>query len=638
MKIFKSLSIRLKLIIIVIIISAISLLACNTITLIRNISVFRQELYNNLELEAKLVADYSVPALLFDDRKGVEVILEKLRNIPFVIGGVVFDSNGKKYATFKREGHEYLTEINDIGFNLNREEKLLHINYPVKSGEELLGSISLFATTDPIREKVFEHLKWMTLIFIGYAFLALLLILILERVITRPIIQLSRTAEHITETGNLKIRLKKESSDEIGSLYESFNALLTSLEKRKDERDEAEKALLEERERLEMRVLERTRELSEAKEKAEESDRLKAAFISNFSHEVRTPLNAILGFTNLLFEKELPEEEKKYALECINDSKNNLLRIVENILEISNLDSGQFHLYYSEFDVNNAIIQTINKAYEHINERKKESVQIKVSLKNSEGLKIVSDPRRLQKVLDCLLDNAVKFTEKGVIEVGTFIEDSETIGFFIKDPGRGISEDKKDKIFERFYKIPSEEILYEGAGLGLSVSKGIIELMKGKIWVESEPGSGSTFYFTLPISAPEGYKQEYLYAIRSKINLKGKKVLIAEDNFSNYAYMAEVVKLNQMEPTYAKNGKEAFYLAKEHDFDIILMDILMPEMDGIEATRKIKAVKPHIPVIAQTAVSIYENEEDIKDLFDDYLIKPIQSKELIDKITIILNK
>lgn len=636
MKIIKNLSIRLKLIFIVILVSVSILLLGNSISLIRYISELRKELYSNLELEAKLVSDYSVPALLFDDRTGARIILEKLQNIPFIVYGSIYNSDDSLFAEFLREGYENIKKTYDFSEQKNTGD-IIHVRLPVKSEEEILGSIVLCATTELLKEKVRGHLEWIIFIFLCSTFLTLLLTLLLEKVITRPIIQLSKTAGQITETGDLKIRLQKESSDEIGSLYDSFNALLTSLEKRKEERDAAERALLEERESLEMRVLERTKELSAAKEKAEESDRLKTAFISNFSHEVRTPLNAILGFTNLLFEENLTESEKENAVECINNSKNNLLRIVENILELSNIDSGQLYLSYTEIDINRTIIQVINQVYERMGKKKSSTIRIKSSLDDSDGLKIVTDYRRFQKVLDCLIDNAVKFTDEGEIEVGTFIEDSETIGVYVKDHGPGIPENKKSKIFERFYKIPSEKVLHEGAGLGLSVSKGIIEEMRGKIWFESESGSGTTFYFTLPISIPEGYKHEDLYSI-SKINLQGKKILIAEDNFGNYAYLAEIIKLNQMVPTYARNGSEALYLAKEHDFDLILMDILMPEMDGIEATRKIKSVKSNIPVIAQTAISIDDTEEDIKGLFDDYLIKPIQIKELISKIIKVLNK
>ncbi len=458
---------------------------------------------------------------------------------------------------------------------------------------------------------------------------------LLERLISKPIIDLASTAHTIRVSGDLTLRAQKHSDDEIGTLYDSFNDLLISLTARKEERDRAEKALLEERENLEKRVFERTIELKTAKDKAEESDRLKSSFISNFSHEIRTPLNAIIGFTDLLLAGMATDEEKSFAAKCINESKDDLLQLIGNVLDTSILETNQLYIKRSDFLINDAIVSVVKFGKELLNRRNKQLIQIKTSIDPTEGLKISTDGRRLSQVLTQLIDNSVKYTSEGFIEIGTFLLDSKFIGFYVKDTGCGFPEDEKDKIFNRFYKIEIDRNkLYRGAGLGLALAKGIIVNLNGEMWVESEPGIGSTFYFKIPsiasTVADDLIAEDYQ---KNSSALIGKKILIAEDNFNNYSYLSVVIKRGGMEAINARNGLEAVYLSDEHKFDLILMDILMPEMDGFEAARKIKIKSPSIPIIAQTAINFGKDDQNLLELFDDILIKPILPADLIKTVT-----
>lgn len=632
---FNHFTIRQKLIGILLTVTVISLLIGFSLEVYSNIHASKKELVNNISLHAKLISDYSVPTILFDDRDAAENILAKLRNIPSVLYGVIYDTQSDVFATYYKSGYEYTPLLTDPDSSTVIQNKLLFISEPIVSENETVGRVDLIASTDIIRMKTLSHIKVITIIFLGSSLIAFLLSLLLERLISKPIIELASTAHTIRVSGDLTLRAQKYSDDETGTLYDSFNELLISLSARKEERDRAEKALLEERENLERRVFERTIELKTAKDKAEESDRLKSSFISNFSHEIRTPLNAIIGFTDLLIEGMTTDEEKAFAVKCINESKDDLLQLISNVLDTSSLETNQLYINRSDFLINDEIINIVKFGKELLNRRNKQLIQIKTSIDSTEGLRIITDGSRLTQVLKQLVDNSIKYTSEGFIEIGTFLLDSKFIGFFVKDTGCGFSDDEKDKIFNRFYKIEIDKNeLYRGAGLGLTLAKGIIVNLAGEMWVESVPDVGTTFYFKIP-SVASANVDDLIAENNQKDTsaLIGKKILIAEDNFNNYSYLSLVIKRGEMIAINAKNGLEAVYLNNEYKFDLILMDILMPEMDGFEAARRIKIKSPSIPIIAQTAFNFSKDDQNLLELFDDVLIKPITSADLIKILT-----
>ncbi len=255
------------------------------------------------------------------------------------------------------------------------------------------------------------------------------------------------------------------------------------------------------RNHLEKLVDERTKDLKIAKEKAEESDRLKSAFLSNMSHEIRTPMNAIIGFTDLLNDSELTDKTKVELTGLINHNSDTLLRLIDDIIDLSKIESGQLKIDKRECDIDNIF----NLLFEIFNEKRETLSKTKIEIKINNKLKkedflIYTDPTRLQQILSNLIDNALKFTEKGFVEYGCFFSDenNQKLTLYVKDTGIGLSPDQQDQIFNRFNKIEEDKRkLYRGAGLGLSISKNLVELLGGKLWVESEKDKGSTFYFTI---------------------------------------------------------------------------------------------------------------------------------------------
>ncbi len=387
--------------------------------------------------------------------------------------------------------------------------------------------------------------------------------------------------------------------------------------------------------------VEAEKKLEEAKEKAEESDRLKTSFLTNMSHEIRTPMNAIIGFSELIADPVTDSETRKEFAKQIYSSSNVLLKLIDDIIDISQLDSGNLKLNLKEINISDFLISLHESFLKEIN-NEEEKKNIELLLHNPFGdlvAFIETDDFRFKQIFNNLLNNALKYTHDGFIEFGFDIDQHDEPIFYVRDTGIGIPEDKTDTIFNHFTKIEDRTKLYRGTGIGLSITKKLVNLLGGKIWVESNLGIGSIFYFTLPI------KVKFLEFIGKRnnqvlnYNWKGKKVLVAEDEDTNF----EVIKAS-LARTNAKikrvfNGEAAVKNAISDDYDIILMDIKMPIIDGIEATKRIKTLKPNLPIIAQTAF-IHENERNtcIAAGCNEYMPKPIKSHVLLDIMNQLFNE
>ncbi|MFW6019702.1 MAG: response regulator [Bacteroidales bacterium] len=376
------------------------------------------------------------------------------------------------------------------------------------------------------------------------------------------------------------------------------------------------------------------KELVKAKEKAEESNRLKSAFLANLSHEIRTPMNGIIGFTELLKEDELAPGDKNRYVDIIHSSGEYLMRIISDIVEMSKLNTNQVQIFEETFDLVSLCQDVTNK----INEENDKGIFIQTDIELSENkeLWLVLDKVKLQQILYHLLHNALKNTKEGSIKAGCQITESKNLLFYVRDTGRGIDPRDHNIIFEPFRQAEVEAgAIQEGSGLGLSIVKAYIELMNGEIWLESTPGVGSVFYFTIPYKSEKRPSSgENLYA-GSSMQKKASKILVAEDDEVSFAYIKEVLKMNNIEVVHAWNGKEAVDIIKNNKqgFDLILMDIKMPVMDGYEALRYIKNEDPNNKVVAQTAYALKNEKKTILEAgFDGYLAKPIQKEKLLQYI------
>ena len=380
-------------------------------------------------------------------------------------------------------------------------------------------------------------------------------------------------------------------------------------------------------------------ELKHAKERAEESDKLKTAFLANMSHEIRTPMNAIIGFSELLNDEDLTKDNRREFVNLINDNSRLLLNLIEDIIDVAKIEAEQIKIVQSTCQVNQ-ILDELGKYYKvELNKYEYKSIEIKVvKEQEDERFAIISDPLRFKQIMNNLIGNAIKFTDKGSVEFGYTIKDKKTIQFYIKDTGIGLPLDKLNVIFERFRQAEESTTKeYGGTGLGLTISRRLIELLGGTIWVESVLHQGSTFYFTLPLKIANGsVKMRHFNLITEKPDWKEKTILVAEDETSNYELVKATLLKTNVKLLWAKNGKEAVAICKNNNaIDLILMDIRMPEMNGYEATENIKEFRPALPVISLTAYAMADDKEkSIEAGCDDYISKPIKPQDLIDKISL----
>lgn len=369
-------------------------------------------------------------------------------------------------------------------------------------------------------------------------------------------------------------------------------------------------------------------DLKIAKDKAEESDRLKSAFLANMSHEIRTPMNGILGFTSLLLEPNLSSDDKEDFIKIIHQSGKRMLNTVTDLVEISKIEAGIVQIVPKETDINKSVGELIRFFR---SEAEKKGLQlILIELLPESARNQITDQNKLDSILTNLLKNAIKFTDSGSISFACHKKDNN-LEFYIKDTGIGIPLARRKAIFERFIQADiADKRAFQGSGLGLAIAKSYIEMLGGKIWVESEEGKGSTFYFTLPVKNATQEKSfdpdvKFLVNEREKLITNKLKILIAEDDETSRKFISLIVKDFSAEILKAGTGIETVELCINHkDIDLILMDIQMPGMNGYEATRQIREFNRDVIIIAQTAFALSGDKEKAIDAgCNDYITKPI---------------
>lgn len=376
-------------------------------------------------------------------------------------------------------------------------------------------------------------------------------------------------------------------------------------------------------------------DLIAAKEKAEESDRLKSAFLANMSHEIRTPMNGILGFTELLKEQNLSGKEQQEYIELINKSGNRMLSIINDIIDISRIEAGLMKLNLAQSNVADQI-DYIHTFFKPEAAAKGLNLSVNNSLPRNQA-NINTDREKLYAILTNLVKNAIKFTKKGEIEIGC-AKKGGFIEFYVKDTGIGIPKDRQHAIFERFIQADIEDSMaLQGAGLGLSISKAFLEMLGGKIWVESEEGKGSTFFFTLPYDNTKKIDNvaQSLSNADTKNNIRKLKTLVVEDDMISVILLEKAINKISKEILKAKTGVDAVNIVRANpDIDLILMDIRLPELSGYKAVRQIREFNKNVVIIAQTAYGLSGDRKKAKEAgCTDYIAKPIIKKELLKLIS-----
>ena len=353
-------------------------------------------------------------------------------------------------------------------------------------------------------------------------------------------------------------------------------------------------------------------ELLHAKHKAEESDRLKSSFLANMSHEIRTPMNGIIGFTQLLKDEYIDPQTRKEYLQYINSCSENLLNLIDEIIDISKIEAGQTSINIIDFKLHN-LLNELEMFYNKEKFKLNKSEIAIVLKKETHNQCIFTDPNRLKQIIINLINNALRYTEKGSVEFGYTFNEKNNFVFYVKDTGVGIKKENQNAVFERFFQVEDKQFQSKkGAGLGLSICKSLVTILGGEMWLTSEENVGTTFFFTIPNNQPTreiDFKHIHNSDANHSFDWSNKKVLIVEDDDINYILLKEALKKSNIHITRAADGQIAIDLINSDKFDLILLDIQLPKFNGFEVLTHIKKLEIKTPVFIQTAFAMADEKD-----------------------------
>jgi signal transduction histidine kinase/DNA-binding response OmpR family regulator len=641
---FKHLPIKWKLKLIIIFTSGIALLFASIASMVKNVIEARHTLQNDLSSLAQVIGMNSVGTLVFDDQGGAEQNLSALRAKRHVTLACIYDRNGQIFAVYKAKNtseNPTIPEAREDGHYYEDNHLLMYTS--ILRGNDVVGKVCIQFNLKGMNIDLIQSAVIFAFIICIAFIITWFLSSLLQKVISVPILNLTKIARIVSEKKDFSVRAKKHASDEIGVLIDVFNDMLAAIQSR-------DETLQVYREHLEEQVFARTselrktnRKLKSAKEAAEAANRAKSEFLANMSHEIRTPMNAVLGFTDLLMSLITDSRQKSY-LESISSSGKSLLMLINGILDLSKIEAGKMELECEPVNP-----QTMFNEIAHLFslQAAEKHLDFSVTISNDLPDCLVLDEVRIRQIMFNLIGNAVKFTDKGkvsvVVDKSTYPDDLSKIDLSIavEDTGIGIPAKYHKEIFDAFKQTDGQSTKrYGGTGLGLSITKRLIEMMGGSIEVESEEEKGTKFTFFIPnvaIAKPESMDEKTTDAFNpDEVIFDPAKVLIVDDISSNRTLIKEFFRTTQLTSIEAENGLIAVELTKRFKPDVVLMDLRMPVMGGLEALKRIRADEEigSIPIIALTASGMKEKQTRIlSEGFNSFLRKPIHKSVLFQEFT-----
>ena len=600
---------------------------------------------------ANMLGAYSSAALAFNDPEAGNEILSVLSGQPDIFKATILTNDGATFSkyTSTRTSHSALlkkmssdkNEIveermqaqGDLEQYLPYTSRVLNLSSPIEIDGSEVGTLNVSVDLSPLQNDIRRFaLATLFCLFLSFA-LVYQLAKLFQKSVTGPIDELASTMRDVSGGNDYSRRVRHISNDEIGLLASSFNAMLQNIE-------------------------DRDRVLEEMVSKLKSATAAKSAFLANMSHEIRTPMNGILGITSLLLETAETDKRESYY-KTIDSSAKSLMLLIDDILDLSKIEAGKYTIDAVEFTLLDTMDE-LQSLFESMARAK--GLQFTFSIAEDAPICLVGDPKRIRQVLINLIGNAFKFTEAGAVAVSVSAtgktESSAQFVFTVTDTGIGISEQAQGKIFSDFTQADDSLTKgYGGTGLGLAISRNLVELMHGEIGVDSITGQGSSFWFTLPfelgsgeacdtveeLTTPRYGDKGATHISKSADDLSGVKeiiqydarVLIVDDSEVNQFVLMETIKRFGIEAVAVGSGCEAIALLEEDQFDLVVMDIQMPQMSGLEATARIRAserasaVKKVTPIIAFSANAMQgDRERFLRAGMDDYLSKPVQVDSL----------